>query len=129
MATEVAGLVIDFPKREGDRVEKGDVLARLRTDERQLRLNAAQGLQKEAQARLDRAERALGRARDLLASEAIADEQYEDAVSEFNAWQGKLMQLEAEIARLELDIERCTIRSLVSGIIVEERVEVRSEVR
>jgi membrane fusion protein, multidrug efflux system len=107
LATEVAGLVVELPAREGRAISKGDVIARLRTDELALRLRAAQGQHTEALARKGRAERQLGRARDLLAQEAISPEQFDDAYSEFNAWVGRIQQLEAEIERIELDIERC----------------------
>ena len=124
LASEVAGLVVDLPARDGTRVRRGDVIARLRSDALELRLEAARGQRTEAKARLDRAERQLGRARDLIASDAIAPEQLDDALSEFNAWQGRQQQLDAEIARIELDIERCAIRALFDGVVVEERTQV-----
>jgi RND family efflux transporter MFP subunit len=124
LATEVAGLVVELPAREGRAISKGDVIARLRTDELALRLRAAQGQHTEALARKGRAERQLGRARDLLAQEAISPEQFDDAYSEFNAWVGRIQQLEAEIERIELDIERCSIRALVGGVVVRELCEV-----
>ena len=124
LATEVAGLVIALPAREGSTVKRGAVIARLRTDERELRLEAAKGLQLEAQARLEGAERQLTRTRGLLDNGAISEDQYDDAVSEFNAWQGRIYQLDAEIQRLELDLTRCTIRALFDGAIVAEHCEV-----
>ena len=124
LAAEVAGLVVDLPAREGARVRTGDVIARLRSDALQLRLAAARGRRTEAQARLDRAGRQLDRARGLIAEEAISPEQLDEAASEFEAWQGRLQQLDAEIASIELDIERCTIRALFDGVVVLEHCEV-----
>ena len=57
VATEVEGLVIEILAREGRRVKRGDPLAKLRTKNLELRLAAAKGQLKEAQARKERAER------------------------------------------------------------------------
>ena len=124
VAAEVAGAVVELDAREGKRVEKGSTLARLRTESLELLLRAHEGGLAEAQARLANAERQLGRARELLDANHISPEQFDTRLTERDAWQGRVRQLEAEIAGTRLDIERCHIRSPLSGVVVSERTEV-----
>lgn len=124
VASEVEGLVVEFPVKEGDRVGQGDVLARLRTTDLELRLEAAQASLQEATARLKLAERNLERARDLFESQIFSQQQLDDQLYEYNAWQGRCQQLAAEIARIKHDIERATIRAPFAGAVVREHTEV-----
>ena len=124
VASEVGGLVIELLVREGDTTSKDQPLARLRTTNLELRRTAAQAQLKEAQARLMLAERHRDRALELLEAQVISRQQYDDSLYEFNAWQGRVEQLTAEIARINDDISRCTIRAPFAGAVTEERTEV-----
>lgn len=124
VASEVEGLVVDFPVREGDTVLKDQALAQLRTTNLELRRDAIAAQLKEAQARQKLAERNLERARDLFDSKVFSQQQLDDAFYEFNAWEGRVEQLQADLARLNDDIERCTIRAPFAGVVTEERTEV-----
>lgn len=124
VATTIAGLVVEYPGREGDRVKKGDVLARLRQKTRELSLQSTEGQLREAQARLDQAETNLKRAQELFESKVISRQRYDDAIFEVNAWQGKVAQLTADCTRLEDEVERSIIRAPFSGVVVREMTEI-----
>jgi RND family efflux transporter MFP subunit len=76
LAFQVPGLLLELPRKEGDRVRKGDVIARLRQDEYQARLKTAQGQLDQARATLtalqagERSEEQLRRESQLRAAEA-----------------------------------------------------------
>lgn len=124
VASEVAGLVRELVAREGDTVKQGEPLARLRTNTLELRLQAAQAQLKEAESRMKLAERNLTRARELFESKVFSQQQLDDATYEFNAWQGRVEALTAEIARIKLDLERCTVRAPFTGVVVRKRTDV-----
>jgi RND family efflux transporter MFP subunit len=124
IASTVEGQVTDFPAKEGMRVRKDQVLARLDTVPLELRRDVQRAALKEAEARLKLAESNLARARELFAATVISRQQLDDNQSEFTAWQGRVDSLRAEIARIEEDIARCTIRSPIAGVVVRERTEV-----
>jgi RND family efflux transporter MFP subunit len=46
----------------------------------------------------------------------------DDAVSEFEAWGGRVSQLEADVSRLQDELERTTVRAPFSGVVVAEHV-------
>ena len=124
VAAEVAALVVELEAREGDTVEKGAPLVRMRTTTFEIRLQVAEAQHKEAEARMKLAERNRERARELFASKVISQQQLDDATFEFTAWQGRVEQLAATITGVKLDIGRCTIRAPFAGVVVRERTEV-----
>ena len=124
VASEVAGLVTEFPAREGTAVTRGDVLARLRSTNLELRLKAIESELGEAEAREQLAERELQRARDLFADELFSQQQLDAAEFEYNARVGRVGQLRADMERLNDDVERSTIRAPFDGVVVAEQTEV-----
>ena len=124
IAGETAGLVVERSVRTGDRVEEGQVLARLRTTQLELTQRAQEADLKEADARLKLAQRNLARARELLESEIFSRRQFDDAQSEFSAWEGRCERLRADISRVQDNVERATIRAPFSGVVVEKHTEV-----
>ena len=124
VASEVAGLVEALPAREGTSVRKGDVIARLRTDNRLLLLQAAEAEAAEANAHREMAQRELTRAKDLFDQQIYSQQQLDAAVFELDARQGKLDQLKATTARLKDEIDRSAIRAPFNGIVVREHTEV-----
>ncbi len=120
VASEVAGLVEVIAAREGERVRRGAPLVRLRRETAELRLRSARGQLEEARARLRLAEARRKRARDLFEEKVISVQELDDALSEFDASQGRVDQLEAEVARLEDELERTVVRAPFDGVVVEE---------
>ncbi|MFQ5788967.1 MAG: efflux RND transporter periplasmic adaptor subunit [Acidobacteriota bacterium] len=124
VASEVEGLVIQLAAREGQTVGKGQVLVELRKDHLELQLKAASAQLREAEARLKQAETNRERSQDLFDSEVLSRRQLDDSRYEFDAWQGRVDQLKAEIARTRLDIERSIVRAPFAGVVVAEGTEV-----
>jgi RND family efflux transporter MFP subunit len=124
VASEIAGAVLELAAREGTRVGKGTVLARLRQDQHDLALRAAEAQLQEDQAREKLAERNLERTRQLFSTHDVSQRQLDDAQFEFNAWQGRIAKQKAEIDRIKDDLDRHIIRAPFSGVVVREHVEV-----
>lgn len=122
VASEVEGVVVELAARQGDRVRRGAPLVKLRTVTARLRLRAAEGELKEAQARLELAVAARDRARQLAAERIISDEQLDARVAEFDASVGRVERLEAEVARLTDQLERTVVRAPFAGVVTRERV-------
>lgn len=124
VASTVPGLVIEFPAKEGMRVRRGDVLARLRSTTLELTLDSLKASLKEAEARWKLAESNLKRAKDLFDAGVVSKQQFDDALSEFNAWVGRTDSLKADIARLEDELDRTTVRAPFAGVVTRELTEV-----
>jgi RND family efflux transporter MFP subunit len=124
VASEVAGLVVEYPVREGDAVKQGQVVARLNQQSLEIRLRAAEAQLKEAEARQKLAERNYERARELLEGGILSRQQYDDTLYEFSAWQGRIDNLKAEIDRIRYDLDRSVITAPFTGVVVSKHTEV-----
>lgn len=123
VASEIAGLVVEYPVREGDRIEQGQVLARLNKRSLELSLRAALAQLKEADARRKLARRNFERAEELFASNVFSRQQLDDTFYESNALQGRVDNLAAEIDRIKYDIERSTISAPFDGVVTAKHTE------
>ena len=124
VAGEIPGLVESFQAREGKVVKQEQVLAQLRQTSLELQLRAAVAQLKEDDARQKLAERTLERARELSEGGVYSQQQLDDALFEFSAWQGRLERLTAEIEQFKHDIEQTTIRAPYDGVVVRENTQV-----
>src|SRR5215510_9331851 len=104
LAFQVPGVLIKEPGKEGERVAKGQVIAQLRHDEFQARVQAAQGQLDQARAKLsalksgERSEEQLRRESQLRAAEA----KLENAKTEFDRY-ARLLPSNA-VSRSDYDI-------------------------
>jgi len=124
VASEVEGLVEELLVREGDVVKKEQPLARLRTATRELQRQAHVAQLREAEARLKQSERNLERASELNEEGIISRQEYDDRFYEVDAWRGRVEQLKAEIAQIDLSLRQSTIRAPFAGTVTAERIEV-----
>jgi RND family efflux transporter MFP subunit len=124
VATESAGLVVEFSAREGETVEAGRVLARLQRRGLELRHREAEAQLREDEARMSLAERTLERTRELLAKGAVSRQDLDDAQFDFDAWRGRTERLRAVIDQLEYALDQTEIRAPFTGVVVRERTQV-----
>ena len=124
VAAEVPGIVDYYPVREGDFVKKGALLVRLRSTDLKLRLKGAIAAQEGIRANLINAEKELARFSKLKDTDSIAARQYDEALYNHNALLQEFLQKEAEVDRLEYEIEQKEVFAPFSGFIAEEFTQV-----
>ncbi len=133
VAARVAGIVLDVPLQVGERVQAGDVLARLDTefleidrDLAQAEIAIAEAGVTVATAQRDRAEKALRRAEALAANSTIAQAQFDERSGDYNAALGAEQQARARIqaaetalAQAEYRLRNATIRAPFEAVILQ----------
>ena len=124
IAAEVSGLVEHFPVREGDFVEKGKVLAKLKSTDLVLHLKAAVASREKARASLIFAEKELIRNTKLKDADSIAARKYDEAVYQHQSLEQEVLRIEAEIELLKDNIKNKTVVAPFSGFIAEEHTQV-----
>jgi RND family efflux transporter MFP subunit len=124
VASEVAGLVKAFPVKEGQFVNKGQLLASLRTDTLEIRLDSAVASQREAKTRYEQAQKDLERVQVLFAKELVTQKEMDDAVAQEGALEKRLSQLEAEIRLVQDRLSKSTIMAPFAGWITKEHTEI-----
>ncbi len=124
VAASIEGYVIDYPIDEGQRVESGAVLARLRSRVLKLQLAEAQAALAAIRERHRNAERDLERARELIKIGAVTQKDLDERATLERTLALAIPQSEARVAILEADIDKKTVTSPYAGQIVEEHTEV-----
>ena len=120
VASEVAGIVDSFDVRLGERVRAGEPLAKLRAAPFELRIQAARADLAEAQARQRSSELRLARLQELSGSEVVSQQSVDDSLYDSQAIAARVERLRVELALLEDQLERSTIKAPFDGAIVEE---------
>ncbi|MFO8048388.1 MAG: efflux RND transporter periplasmic adaptor subunit [Desulfosudaceae bacterium] len=105
VSSQVPGIIKRVTAKRGDRVEKGQVLARLRAGVENARVELAK-------ARLEFARRKVERNRELYEKQLISVHEKDEMKTEV-----RIMELELKEAREKFDLR--TIRSPVTGVVVE----------
>ncbi len=106
---QVAGAILDIPVEEGDRVEKGQIVARL--DDREL-----QAQLRSAEAAYEVTEAALARSTQLLERQIITRPEFEADRTAYEAARSQLDQLRTRVEFTE-------VRSPISGVISVQEVQ------
>lgn len=101
--TQVGGEVIEADIKEGSRILKGDLIARIDKRDYEIALRGGQ-------AAYDQARKALKRAERLYKKEIIAEEDYDSAIANEKT-------LKAALEQARLNLERTEITSAISGVL------------
>lgn len=123
VATEVEGLVVEFNARQGQRIQKGETLAKLRTRQLELQIQSLEAQIQEDESRRKLAEREFERARELFEAKVIAQDELDAKKYALETFDGRMASLRAQIERLEDQIEQAVVRAPFDGVVLSERTE------
>jgi RND family efflux transporter MFP subunit len=124
IAAEVSGLVETFPVREGDSVEKGKLLAKLKSTDVLLRLKAAKANREKVLANIDFVEKELARYTALKEADSIAARKYDEVWYDHKALNQERLRTEAEIDLLKDELRKKNVTAPFSGFVAEEHIQV-----
>ena len=112
--------------QDGDTVRKGDVLARIRTEDVNAKVNQARSQVAEADAAYTQAQQAWERASALFEKKSITRPEYDAARAAYETVQAKRSGARAVVAEAENALADATLRSPIDGVVVKRLVEVGS---
>jgi RND family efflux transporter MFP subunit len=124
IAGEISGVVEYFPVNEGDFVKQGDLLVRLISTERKIRLKGAAAARETIRARLELAEKELSRYSRLKDADSIAARNYDEALYNQRAFSQELLRSEADMEHLEYEIKQTKVVAPFSGFVSTEHTQV-----
>ncbi|NIP38461.1 MAG: efflux RND transporter periplasmic adaptor subunit [Candidatus Dadabacteria bacterium] len=124
IASEVEGLVSNFPAYEGKFVKEGEVLVEFKTSTLELNLKEARASRQEAVSRYTLAKNNLKRIQGLYDKGVASIQELQDAESEKNAWYARLVQLKSQIEQDEYDLSVSSIKAPFTGYMVSKHTEV-----
>jgi len=135
---QVPGVLVGLPFREGERVSKGKVIAQLRNDEFQARVQTMRAALDQARAGLGAAESRLTNSKTesdrfgrLVESTAVsrsdydsAQAQYRAAQEDYAAQQAAIRGIEGQLAEAKLQLGDSSLRAPYDGVVARRLAEV-----
>lgn len=137
LAFQVTGVLVKLPFREGERASKGAMIAQLRQDEFQARLQSMQGQLDQARAQMGEAGSRLTNAKTeserygrLVDSSAVSRSDFDQAQTAFraaeegySAQQAVVRSLEARMTEAKLQLGDSTLRAPYDGVVAQRLVD------
>lgn len=120
----VSGYLTSVNFRDGDLVNKGDLLFVIDPRPYQAALDAAQAAVAQAKSQVTLAERELNRARDLRQTQAVSQSVLDTRSQSLQAAQASLLAAEADQRAAALNLEFTQVRAPVTGRVSNHRVSV-----
>ncbi|TAK67596.1 MAG: efflux RND transporter periplasmic adaptor subunit, partial [Bacteroidetes bacterium] len=114
---------VDLPVKEGDYVNRGDVLMRIKPDIYNAMKDRASAGLVSAKASLDRNESEYKRAQDLFRKGLIAESELEQAKTSFDMSKAQHDQAYAAVTQAQEDVRKTTIYSPMVGTISQLNIE------
>ena len=122
--TKIVGRVLEVRVREGDRVSRGQVLARLERRDLEAAVDQAQASVVMAEARLDNARAQRERMAGLHARGSVTTKSFEDADAALRVGEAALSAARADLEAAKVTLDYADVRSPVEGWVTERLVEV-----
>lgn len=124
----VAGRIAELIVAEGDKVTKGEVVARLDDRTYRSQLSEAEAGAQQAKANSENAQLARTRDEDLFKRGIVARKELEDARTQESVAAAALKQAEAALELARLQVARCEIVSPLNGAVAKRFVSVGEQV-
>jgi RND family efflux transporter MFP subunit len=121
---EVGGRIAKIYVEEGDRVQKGQLLAELDTRATRLQLEQAEAFVAVAQANYNDAEKNMERMERLIKENAVSEQQYEKIKLVFESAEAQLNQAKAALNLSKYNLDVSIMEAPFSGVVASRNAEV-----
>ncbi len=126
--SQVAGIVLERPFTEGAAVQAGQVLYRIDPLQYDAAWRSARSRLAESEARLANAERNLARLKPLLADNAVARRDVDDADAELARARASADDMRAAVDRAKKDLDEATVRAPIAGRVGRAHLQIGARV-
>lgn len=124
VAAKVAGTLVSQHFKEGDKVEKGALLYEIDPSTYKARYNQALSTVEVQETALKTVARTWERAQALRKSNAISQQDYDDALGAYENAKAALEAARASAQLAKIDLEDATIRATISGVVGQTKIDV-----
>jgi RND family efflux transporter MFP subunit len=124
VASKLLARVTEVNVRAGQMVTEGDVLVRLDDADLTARLRQAEANRSSANATFERAQQDFARAQQLLDRNAISRAEFDGAQATIRTAEAELDRAQRAIDEADVMLEYTVIRSPLTGVVVDKRIEV-----
>jgi RND family efflux transporter MFP subunit len=128
VSAKIQGRLADLRVEEGSQVKKGEVLARLESNDYEAAVERARAGVQRAAADLAEQRRQLRLATELAQQDVLAEDQKEAAESRVRIAEAALAQAKADVDFAEAQLQNTVIRAPFAGVVVKKMAEVGESV-
>ena len=121
---EVSGEITELPVKEGQRVRKGQLLARIKPDAYEAQVERAQAAQKISEANLSKAEADYKRTAELFDKKLVSDADMDFARAAYESARASFNQSSAALKEARETLAKTTIYSPMEGVVSQLLLEV-----
>jgi RND family efflux transporter MFP subunit len=121
---DISSVIIEIYKREGERFQKGELLAQLDARRLQARLVELRAARDRATALLKLADVSLERVKGLRGSNSVSAQALDEASRQKEASQADLRLAEAQLATIELELEKSNLFAPFDGVVIDRTSDV-----
>lgn len=123
LSTEVAGLVESIRVRQGDKVQKGDVLVELNTEMLEQEIALTRTRIEQAELRIDNTRKNFKRLENLYSKEGVSEKDFDDALYAYQDAQKEKQANQNSLKKLQIQKKRSVITAPYDGIILTKDVD------
>jgi len=123
LSAQTSGQVLEVNFDVDDFVKKGTVLMRFEKKEQEATLAQSKAKLSEARAYLKAAQDSYKRTKAIYAKRAVSKSQYDKTVAELNAARARLRSAQANIDKVDKQVDYTVIRAPYSGVVLKRHIE------
>lgn len=123
LSTKMMGTVTQLDVDEGDRVQSGQTLVRIRSQNVEAQRRQVEARLREARAALDNAQTNFERIQSLYEKESATQKEFDDARTGLKRARARVDALESRLAEVKDMLTYTTVTSPIGGYVVEKRTE------
>lgn len=124
IGVQVSGTIADLKADFNDKVRKGQIIAILDTTFYYAAKVDAEAALQRTQVSVDETKREYDRASVLIAKKDIAQLEYDQAYAAYLTAQSNLVSAQAQLSRALINLQYCTVRAPISGMVIARNVQV-----
>jgi HlyD family secretion protein len=124
VSTKVSGQIVALYFEQGDRIERGQILARIEDDIYRARRDEAAGQLEKARAELEFQKVNFDRIARLFHDQQAPDIEYAQAKRSLDQAQATVVAAEAALAGMDKMLRDCEVLAPIAGVVLERNVEV-----
>jgi HlyD family secretion protein len=122
VGAEVSGRIDELYVDFNDRVNRGQQLAKINTDQLQAQLNQARATLEQSQATAAQNEATFNRDRELIKEKAISPQQFDTARGDYLRSKAGMSLASAQVQQYETQLSKATIYAPIDGVVLERKV-------
>jgi RND family efflux transporter MFP subunit len=123
VASEISGRVDEVRFEEGQRVKKDQILIKLGADILKKQLLATSATYEQVLSELEIARIEFERREKLFKTKAISEQSYDENRFRVKGLEKRAESLEAEVERIEIELQKKTIRAPFEGVVIDRLVD------